>query len=197
VIFWRFNYLRGSSACWRPLRLVLEASSGDFERPGTGTLASPPQSGRHATMSSGNCVCGQVRYESTEVPSGVTACHCLECRKAFAAPYGPWFAVLNASLTWSTRPDVIEKTEIAERGYCSQCKTAVTMQYYLQPARISISAHTIAIPLPVEEHLFLKEKEEGYILPEDGASKYEAFDPPFERKLQEWKRTHRSQAVGQ
>jgi hypothetical protein len=148
-------------------------------------------------MSLGSCVCGKVRYESTEVPSGVTACHCLACRKAFAAPYGPWFAVLNASLTWSTKPDVIEKTEIAERGYCSQCKTAVTMQYYLQPARISISAHTTAIPLPVVEHLFLEEKEEGYILPEDGAARYEAFDPPFERKLQEWKRTHGSQTVGQ
>lgn len=150
-----------------------------------------------ATMSSGSCTCGKIRYECSEVPKEVTACHCLKCRKAFSAPYGPWFHVPNASLTWSAKPDMVEKTEIAERGYCSQCSTAVTMQYYLQPSRISISGHTIAIPLPVNEHIFLQEQEDGYILPEDRAARYQAFDPAFEKKLQEWKRTDGLEAKSQ
>lgn len=140
-------------------------------------------------MLSGGCKCGQVQYETSEEPTAATACHCLECRKDFDEPFAPWFHVSNASLTWSAKPDLVKKSNIAERGYCSKCGTPVTMQYFLQPERNSLSLRTIrsTTSLPIAEHIFLGEKEESFAIPEDGATRYQEFDPPFEQKLQKWK----------
>lgn len=138
-------------------------------------------------MASGSCACGKIKYSTTEVPYEATACHCLECRKAFNASFGPWFGVSNAALTWNVKPDLVTKSDIAERGYCAECGTPLTMQYFAQPQRIGLSA--VGMRLPIIEHIFLGDQEEGYVIPEDGAARYQEFDPPFEKILQEWRKS--------
>ena len=138
-------------------------------------------------MASGTCACEKIKYHFTELPTTATACHCLECRKAFNAPYAPWISVANTALTWSVKPDLVETSDIAERGYCSDCRTPITMQYFAQPQRVSVSA--VGMEVPISEHIFLAEKDENYVVPEDSSAKYQHFDPPFQKKLDEWKRS--------
>lgn len=137
-------------------------------------------------MASGSCNCGKVKFSITDIPHGATACHCLECREVFGAPYGSWLTVSDSSIVWSMKPDLSKKTKIAERGYCSICETPITMQYFLQPHRISLSLLTLDCVVPITDHIFLQEQEKGYVLPDDGAARHQRFDPPFEKKLQEW-----------
>lgn len=136
-------------------------------------------------MASGGCNCGKIKYSLTELPAEATACHCLECRKVFNAAYGPWFGVSNAVLTWNAKPDLVEKSNLAERGYCSSCRTPMTMVYFALPDRTSISA--AGMGLPINEHIFLSEKEEAFVIPDDGAAQHQEFDPPFEKILQAWR----------
>jgi hypothetical protein len=137
-------------------------------------------------MASGSCACGKIEYRLTEAPKNATACHCVKCRNVFSAPYGPWVGVPNTVLTWIVQPDLVERSDIAERGYCSSCRTPITMVYFAQQLqRTCLSA--AGMGLPIKEHIFLKEKAEGFDLPEDGAARYQEFDPPFEKILQVWR----------
>lgn len=138
-------------------------------------------------MAPGSCKCGTIGYSLTEIPTEATACHCLECRKVFSAAYGPWFGVSNAVLTWTVKPDLVEKSDIAERGYCSNCHTPTTMVYFAQPQRTYLSA--VGMGLRISEHIFLGEQEEGYVIPDDGAPRYQEFNPPFEKILQAWRKS--------
>ena len=38
----------------------------------------------------GGCLCGGVRYRLTKEPAQVSNCHCVDCRKASAAPFVTW-----------------------------------------------------------------------------------------------------------
>ena len=40
----------------------------------------------------GGCLCGGVRYRLGELPKQLSDCHCLDCRRASAAPFVTWGA---------------------------------------------------------------------------------------------------------
>ncbi|MEP7077722.1 MAG: GFA family protein [Chthoniobacterales bacterium] len=40
----------------------------------------------------GGCLCGGVRYRLRELPKQLSDCHCLDCRRASAAPFVTWGA---------------------------------------------------------------------------------------------------------
>ena len=68
----------------------------------------------------------------------------------------------------------------------------MTMQYHVQPARMSIAASTIDKSMtPIqqpEEHIFLSDKASWFTLPDDGLGRFDEFDPPFQDKLNKWKK---------
>jgi hypothetical protein len=41
----------------------------------------------------GGCLCGGVRYRLHESPAQLSDCHCLDCRRASAAPFVTWGSV--------------------------------------------------------------------------------------------------------
>ena len=41
-----------------------------------------------ASLSSGGCACGAVRFVAEGEPYRVGLCHCLDCRKQYGAPFG-------------------------------------------------------------------------------------------------------------
>ena len=146
----------------------------------------------------GSCACGKIKYTGSQMPTSMTNCHCRQCQKLAGAPYLTWMAVERSSLTWSAPPTQLKFSEIAERTFCTGCGSSMTMQYYLQPDRLSIAAGTIdrtiaALPQP-EEHIFLAEKASWFKIPDDGLARFEEFDPPFQRKLESWKKENLNNA---
>lgn len=49
----------------------------------------------------GGCQCGQVRYELTEHPLTLYACHCTECRKQSTSAFGMSLIVRRRSVTYT------------------------------------------------------------------------------------------------
>ncbi|MCP4899300.1 MAG: GFA family protein [bacterium] len=78
----------------------------------------------------GGCLCGAIRYESTEAPELVGFCHCRMCQKATGGLF-LIFADFEADAFKFTRgePRYYRSSEIATRGFCPDCGTPVTFQY--------------------------------------------------------------------
>jgi hypothetical protein len=75
----------------------------------------------------GGCACGAVRYESDEVPFHRTLCHCVDCRRAAAAPAVAWFTVPATALRYVRgAPAVHRSSPQVERSFCAACGTPLT-----------------------------------------------------------------------
>lgn len=46
----------------------------------------------------GGCLCGEVRFRLHALPEGLGDCHCVDCRRASAAPFVTWGTVPRAQL---------------------------------------------------------------------------------------------------
>src|ERR1700741_1120602 len=51
-----------------------------------------------ATPIEGGCLCGGVRYRLLVRPKPGSDCHCEDCRRASAAPYGTWCSVPSKAI---------------------------------------------------------------------------------------------------
>ena len=43
-----------------------------------------------STTINGGCLCGKTRYRLTGLPKQTSICHCIDCRRASAAPFVAW-----------------------------------------------------------------------------------------------------------
>ena len=104
---------------------------------------------------SGGCQCGAVRYRFTAKPGGAHICHCRMCQKAFGAFYAPLVGGPRTTfeLTRGTI-SIFRSSDIAERGFCSQCGTPLTFSY-VDSKRISVSIGSLDRPEdfpPIDQH---------------------------------------------
>lgn len=95
-----------------------------------------------ATEIAGGCLCGIVRYRLTNTPR-VHYCHCDMCRRAT----GSAFAVLAwtpvDALFWTSgRPKYRRSSPLAERGFCENCGTPLTLTYHANQGELTLHAGT-------------------------------------------------------
>ena len=78
----------------------------------------------------GGCLCSRVRYQIDGIPEHVGHCHCESCRKATGAAFATFMWVETDQLTWlGEAPKSFRSSEIARRGFCRTCGTAIYFQY--------------------------------------------------------------------
>ncbi len=82
----------------------------------------------------GGCLCGAVRYESSDPPYDVGYCHCRMCQKAGGGPYSLG-AFIPATAFRFTRgePKFYKSSAWAKRGFCETCGTPLVMYYLNSP----------------------------------------------------------------
>ncbi len=78
----------------------------------------------------GGCLCGAIRYEANEPPNKSGTCHCRNCQQwtgsafhAFAGFTVDAFRITKGELK------IYKSTPIAERGFCPDCGSSVTIRY--------------------------------------------------------------------
>jgi adenylate cyclase len=78
------------------------------------------------TVETGGCMCGAVRYETSEPDLGTMLCHCRMCQKFSGAPIlaGTTFRTKSVKFTSGT-PKYYTSSAIAKRGFCGKCGTAL------------------------------------------------------------------------
>jgi hypothetical protein len=70
----------------------------------------------------GGCLCGAVRYASSEQPSDSNYCHCQTCQKANGAPVTAAVKFpIRAFRFTQDEPTFFKSSEFAERGFCARC----------------------------------------------------------------------------
>ena len=79
--------------------------------------------------STGGCMCGAVRYETTGVSSRVLHCHCYSCRTHTGAPMAT-LAVFKAEQVRFSGDDrkVYASAPGVERTFCASCGTSLTWE---------------------------------------------------------------------
>ena len=77
----------------------------------------------------GRCECGSIRFEADEIRPTVNYCHCSQCRRtsghhwaATRADHDKFRLTASETLKW------YESSDIAKRGFCSNCGSSLFFQ---------------------------------------------------------------------
>lgn len=105
----------------------------------------------------GGCLCGAVRYRAEGRPSAVNYCHCRMCQRGSGAPVVVWATFPIAQFRWTRgTPTIRPSSDIAVRGFCSACGTALMWQGNDQSGSIDVTAGSLDRPEAIapREHIW-------------------------------------------
>lgn len=89
------------------------------------------------SLVTGRCMCGEVSYEISELPTFVGFCHCRMCQRANSAAVSVWAVFPQPAVRFpNARPTYFKSSPFAERGFCSTCGSPMTMRYPEEPEGI-------------------------------------------------------------
>ena len=86
----------------------------------------------------GGCQCGAVRFRAVSL-GRPSICHCRMCQKQFGSFFGP---VVSANgLVWTRgEPKRFQSSNVAQRGFCAECGTPLTIEEPGDPIEVAIGA---------------------------------------------------------
>lgn len=106
----------------------------------------------------GGCLCGAIRYRAESPPLRVVICHCSMCRKHSGAPALAFAHFPKASFAWlKGEPRRYRSSAFAERGFCPDCGSTVTMHEDVLPDRVQVAAGSLDTPegLAPQDHVWV------------------------------------------
>ena len=126
-------------------------------------------------LSTGGCLCGNVRYEVRGALRGVINCHCTMCQKLHGC-YGAHTKALKANIKVTNNQGLAwyKTSDIAQRGYCRDCGSSLFWAPFDYDAT-GILAGSLDNPTNVATigHIFTGEKSDFYQI-DDDLPKFEA-----------------------
>jgi hypothetical protein len=128
---------------------------------------------------SGRCLCGAVAYEVRGDLSNIHACHCEMCRRQS----GHFVASANAkrsdfSFTQERGLKWYRSSEWAERGFCSECGSALFWDDGGDDVGINVGSLDQPTGLTLKSHIFVDEKADYYEI-DDQLPKFAGYDKPL------------------
>jgi hypothetical protein len=88
------------------------------------------QAEARASVLTGGCQCGAVRYALYAMPEGVSVCHCRMCQKAVGGPFATYAPVRKRDFGWTRgTPGTFQSSTAAARDFCATCGTPLTFRY--------------------------------------------------------------------
>ena len=82
-----------------------------------------------ATKMKGGCMCGSVRYETSDEPFAVNHCHCRSCRKHNGAPVATLAGFKADQVAFSgDERKIYESSPGVGRAFCGKCGTPLTWE---------------------------------------------------------------------
>lgn len=127
-------------------------------------------------MITGQCECGQVRFEIDAVREEVTVCHCSQCRRMsghlWASTHAPYAALRFRE---DTRLKWYQSSHWAKRGFCRDCGTSLFYRMNDEEG-VGIAAGCLDLPtgLKISKHIFVKDKGDYYEIT-DGAEQIQTY----------------------
>jgi len=99
------------------------------------------------SLITGQCMCGDVKYEISQPVIANILCHCRMCQRFNSAAFAAWAVFpLEAVRFTGTEPKCYKTSPLAECGFCGNCGSSLTMKWLRQPSEI------LAILIPSLDH---------------------------------------------
>jgi len=99
----------------------------------------------------GGCLCGKIRYEVSQPPQNVIACHCTNCQKVSGAGSSHNAVVPTSAMTFTSgRPkhfaDTAQSGNILNRFFCGDCGSSLYSQREKTPEMTILKVGTLDRP---------------------------------------------------
>ncbi|MBB6521276.1 GFA family protein [Pseudoteredinibacter isoporae] len=130
-------------------------------------------------MITGECFCGEVRYEINGRLSDARSCHCSRCRKAFSAQASAYAVVNPDEFSWLSGEENLS-SYIGELGYgfqfCSRCGSTLVGIVDGEVHGVTLGCVNGDPEIEISRHIFVGSKASWEKIPE-GVPQYEAAPP--------------------
>jgi hypothetical protein len=116
------------------------------------------------TITTGGCLCGEVRYEVRGPLRGIVNCHCSMCQRLHGN-FGPHTKArkVNISITKDAGLAWFASSTIARRGFCDRCGSSLFWDPFELDATGIIAGSLDGRPgLSTIGHIFVGEKSDFY-----------------------------------
>ena len=99
----------------------------------------------------GGCLCGKIRYEVSQAPQSVIACHCTHCQKISGAGSSHNAVVPTSAVTFTSgKPKCFRDTgqsgSILNRYFCGDCGSSLYSQREKMPEMTILKVGTLDKP---------------------------------------------------
>jgi hypothetical protein len=118
----------------------------------------------------GGCLCGAVRYRATADPVRAVICHCGTCRKVSGAAFLSFVHFPKDAFTWTSGvPTRYRSSAHAERGFCPQCGSTLTMHEDVLDDRVQVSLGSLDRPEAVrpDDHVWSESQLPWLVISDD------------------------------
>ena len=130
-------------------------------------------------MTTGGCLCGNVRFEVRDFSSGIFKCHCSKCRKAFGGASSAAALCPEGSFAWTRGEQGIREYRASSgflRRFCPDCGSILPQrledyQQYWVPAGLLDGDPGI----PLKQHIHVASKAAWEVLDEKTRQLPEGF----------------------
>ena len=123
----------------------------------------------------GECFCGDVRYEITGILRDARSCHCSRCRKAFSAQASAYALVNAAEFTWVSGEDLLT-SYVGKQGFglqfCSRCGSTLCGIFNGIIHGVTLGCINGDPEIEIGQHIFVASKASWEVIP-DGVTTFE------------------------
>lgn len=127
----------------------------------------------------GECFCGDVKYELRGELMDARSCHCSRCRKAFSGQASAMAVVNPQEFNW-TAGETLLKSYVGEHGFglqfCSQCGSTISTVYKDQIYGVTLGCLNGDPDIPIARHIYVGSKASWEVVPEGVVKFNEAPD---------------------
>ena len=78
----------------------------------------------------GGCLCNKIKFTAASEPIWISVCHCRMCQKAYGNTSAIFVAFEKGALEFTSgSPKFYHSSDIAKRGFCSDCGSPLLFSY--------------------------------------------------------------------
>ena len=127
----------------------------------------------------GECFCGEVKYQISGKLRDARSCHCSRCRKAFSSQASAYAEVDHADFEWLCGQELLS-TYTSTHGFglqfCSKCGSTLVGVYQGDVHGVTLGCLNEDPEIEIGRHIFIGSKAAWEVLPE-GVLKYQEHSP--------------------
>jgi len=112
-------------------------------------------------MTTGRCLCGDIRYDFTGAPDRMFHCHCASCRRHVSSPVATFVCVLRDQFRFTHgAPQYYTSSPGVRRCFCPRCGTPIAYEANRIPNEVHLYHGTLTDPAALRPtaHVFAAEQ---------------------------------------